>query len=279
MSSILAALDMSLDDIIAKKKKSSNPDARPARKQAQPQGQGQAQAAASSAGPVRNNRRNRRNNRNQPYARQGQADDDDMMDVEDDGAAPAAGRRAGRRRGVDVKLPKKKGGAASILSRVGGAAPTQGTKILVKNLKFDIMEDDMRELFETVGKVTKAEIVYDRSGRSKGIARVWFAKRADAERAIKQFDGRELDHQKMFITLDTDSNVREGLFGTALATREADGVKFKVNLGGGKSENRNGGGRGARRGRGGRGGRGGNGGGAKSSEDLDNEMDAYMKDA
>ncbi|KAJ0389183.1 hypothetical protein ATCC90586_011860 [Pythium insidiosum] len=60
-----------MDDIIAKKKK-SNPDARPARKQQQPQGQAQAQAQkqASGAGPVRNNRRNRRNNRNQPYARQ-----------------------------------------------------------------------------------------------------------------------------------------------------------------------------------------------------------------
>lgn len=47
----------------------------------------------------------------------------------------------------------------------------------------------MRELFGTVGKVSKAEIVYDRSGRSKGIARVWFDRRADAEKAIKQYDG------------------------------------------------------------------------------------------
>lgn len=59
MSSILASLDMSLDDLIAKKKaRNSNPDARPAKKG----GRGD----ASGAGPVRG-RRNRQ--RNQPYAR------------------------------------------------------------------------------------------------------------------------------------------------------------------------------------------------------------------
>lgn len=59
----------------------------------------------------------------------------------------------------------------------------------MKNLKFDILEDDVRELFGTVGEVKKAEIVYDRSGRSKGIARVWYARKSDAEKAIKQYDG------------------------------------------------------------------------------------------
>lgn len=79
----------------------------------------------------------------------------------------------------------------SILSRVGGKAekPNLGTKVLVKNLKHDILEDDIKELFGTVGKVNQVEIVYDASGRSKGLARVWFLKAADAEKAIKQYDG------------------------------------------------------------------------------------------
>jgi len=59
MSSILASLDMSLDDLIAqKKKRPSNPDARPAKKG----GRGD----AGAAGPVRG-RRNRQ--RNEPYSR------------------------------------------------------------------------------------------------------------------------------------------------------------------------------------------------------------------
>lgn len=153
-------------------------------------------------------------------------DADDGMDVDDDDdvGAPAA-NKGGKKRSVVVNA-KGKGGksgasmspplpvskhsvtyasnpvaillpGASILSRLGGstdkkAAPSPGTKILVKNLKFDILEDDVSELFGTVGKVSKAEIVYDRSGRSKGIARVWFERRSDAEKAIKQYDGTYL---------------------------------------------------------------------------------------
>ncbi|TMW60005.1 hypothetical protein Poli38472_000047 [Pythium oligandrum] len=266
MSSILASLDMSLDDIIAKKK--TNPDARPA-KNYRPQQTG-------SAGPVRGNRRNHR--RNEPYSRRGDGDDD-LMDIEDDQPAASKKGPAAKRKAVVVKNKQQdKGGKkGSILSRLGKASnpANEGTKILVKNLQFDILEDEVRELFETVGKVTKAEIVYDRSGRSKGVARVWFAKRSDAEKAIKQYDGRTLDQQPMQITLDGDKNVRNGLFGTALSKREDDGVKFKVNLGG-KKDQRDQKGRG--RGRGGRGG--GRGGGApKTAEDLNDEMDTYMKDA
>jgi THO complex subunit 4 len=62
MSSILASLDMSLDDIISKKK-TSNPDARPAKSG----GRGGRGAATGGAGPVRN-RRNR-SGRNEPYSR------------------------------------------------------------------------------------------------------------------------------------------------------------------------------------------------------------------
>lgn len=41
--------------------------------------------------------------------------------------------------------------------------------------------------------------------------------------------GRTLDGQAMQITLDSDSNVRQGLFGTAL--RDDKDVKFKVSFG------------------------------------------------
>jgi hypothetical protein len=59
MSSILASLDMSLDDLIARKKtKPTNPAARPAK----------ANKDKDAAGPVRGGgRRNR--SRNQPYSR------------------------------------------------------------------------------------------------------------------------------------------------------------------------------------------------------------------
>ncbi|KAL4140060.1 hypothetical protein PRNP1_015292 [Phytophthora ramorum] len=285
MSSILASLDMSLDDLIARKKtKPSNPASRPAKanKDKEP-----------ATGPIRSGRRQNRG-RNQPYSRPRGGNDDDMdIDLDD---APDSGSRGGKQRSVVVKKPGKgdKKGSSSILSRLGGKdAAGPGTKILVKNLKFDILEEEVRELFGTVGKVSKAEIVYDRSGRSKGIARVWFARRSDADKAIKQYDGRTLDGQPMQIALDGDKNVRNGLFGTALDRDDKD-VRFKVSFGANSGNNENDqskGRRNRRRGRGGQGDRGSQGergsqGGrgkesasSKTAEDLDNEMDTYMKDA
>ncbi|KAJ8524604.1 hypothetical protein ON010_g16514 [Phytophthora cinnamomi] len=209
------------------------------------------------------------------------------MDVDLDDAPDSGNSRGGKKRSVVVKKPGnnggKKGGSSSILSRLGGKdAASPGTKILVKNLKFDILEEEVRELFGTVGKVSKAEIVYDRSGRSKGIARVWFARRSDADKAIKQYDGRTLDGQPMQITLDSDKNVRNGLFGTALERDDKD-VKFKVSFGGNNDNNdQQKGRRNRRRGRNDKdsqGGRGKDTAPSKTAEELDNEMDTYMKDA
>ncbi|RLN85770.1 hypothetical protein BBJ28_00007050 [Nothophytophthora sp. Chile5] len=118
--------------------------------------------------------------------------------------------------------------------------------------------------------------------------------------------GRTLDGQPMQITLDSDKNVRKGLFGTALQRDDKD-VKFKVSFGGNKDRDQP---KSAQGGRGGR--RGGRGGGyalifaslaigwrlagtdsmlcvcassrgkdapSKTSDELDNEMDTYMKDS
>lgn len=59
MSSILASLDMSLDDLIARKKtKTTNPASRPAK----------VNKEKDAAGPIRSGRR-RNQSRNQPYSR------------------------------------------------------------------------------------------------------------------------------------------------------------------------------------------------------------------
>ncbi|KAL3670053.1 hypothetical protein V7S43_005423 [Phytophthora oleae] len=275
MSSILASLDMSLDDLIAQKKtKVRNPASRPAKETKE----------KDAAGPIRSGRRRNRN-RNQPYSRSHGGNDDDM-DVDLDVTPDSGNNRGGKKRSVVVKKPGKGGkkGGSSILSRLGGKdAASPGTKIFVKNLKFDILEEEVRELFGTVGEVSKAEIVYDRSGRSKGIARVWFARRSDADKAIKQYDGRTLDGQPMQIVLDGEKNVRNGLFGTALE-RDSKDVKFKVSFGGNNDNEQSKGRRNRRRGRGNErggqeGGRGKESATSKTAEDLDNEMDTYMKDA
>lgn len=69
-SSILASLDMSLDDLIdSRKKKPTTKDARPAKgsRDTKNAPRGGAAADRGAAGPVRNNRRNRRGSA-QPYS-------------------------------------------------------------------------------------------------------------------------------------------------------------------------------------------------------------------
>lgn len=65
-------------------------------------------------------------------------------------------------------------------------------KIYVGNLSFRTTEDELAALFEQVGAVESVSIITDRdTGRSKGFGFVSMNDE-DAEKAIAQFNGREV---------------------------------------------------------------------------------------
>lgn len=61
--------------------------------------------------------------------------------------------------------------------------------IFVKNLPWSTSNDDLIELFSTIGKVERAEICYESNGRSKGTGVVQFDVHDTASIAIQKFMG------------------------------------------------------------------------------------------
>lgn len=66
--------------------------------------------------------------------------------------------------------------------------------IYVGNLSYGVSDDQLREVFEAYGTVSSAKVISDKySGRSKGFGFVEMDNKAEAEAAIEQLDGAEID--------------------------------------------------------------------------------------
>jgi len=72
--------------------------------------------------------------------------------------------------------------------------PLTPAKLFVGGLSRDTTTEDLQVAFSNFGKVIDAVVINDRNtGRSRGFGFVTYEKHAEADEAIKQLHGRELD--------------------------------------------------------------------------------------
>ena len=67
-------------------------------------------------------------------------------------------------------------------------------KLYCGNLSYETTEAALSELFGAIGEVTSVNLIIDRmSGRSKGFAFVEMAQASDAQQAINELNGKNVD--------------------------------------------------------------------------------------
>lgn len=118
----------------------------------------------------------------------------------------------------------------------------ENSKLYVGNLPFASTAQDLEALFGQVGTVNVVEIIFDKfTGRSRGFAFVTMANGDEAQKAVEQFHGHEVEGRALSVNI-------------ARPREERAPRSFGEGGGGGGYRGGGGGGRGGRGGyRGGRG--------------------------
>jgi RNA recognition motif-containing protein len=111
------------------------------------------------------------------------------------------------------------------------------TKLYVGNLSFNTSTQDLEQVFGEVGTVESTNIIEDRdTGRSRGFGFVEMSSKEEAENAIEQLNGKEIDGRELTVN---EAKPRENRAGGGGGNRGGGGGRGGYGGGGG---NRGGGG-------------------------------------
>jgi len=130
--------------------------------------------------------------------REDREDRDVKLYNEENGIVAPSSRGRGRGRGAGGRGDRS-GGAG------GEEAPSgesTGTQVVVHGLPWSFTWKELRPIFEGCGTIERADVVYGRDGRSRGYGTVQFSSQEEAQAAIDQFNGTELEGRTLSVKID-----------------------------------------------------------------------------
>ena len=111
------------------------------------------------------------------------------------------------------------------------------TKLYVGNLSFNTTETDLQDLFATVGPVQEVIIMQDRmTMKSRGFGFVTMVEAADAQAAISQYNGKQVEGRALTVNEARPKEERSGGGGGYSGGGGGGGQRSYGGGGGGRSD-------------------------------------------
>jgi cold-inducible RNA-binding protein len=86
----------------------------------------------------------------------------------------------------------------------------------VSNLSFHTTDEDLRNLFQEFGNVTSAKVIMDKvTARSRGFGFVEMPEDAEANTAMQQLEGKEIEGRSLSVKIAKPREENSGGFGGA----------------------------------------------------------------
>lgn len=74
------------------------------------------------------------------------------------------------------------------------------TNLFVGSIAYSVNDDQLKDFFSSAGSVVSAKVIVDReTGRSKGFGFVEMASDEEAQKAVKELNGKELDGRALVV--------------------------------------------------------------------------------
>ncbi|NWY01028.1 PABP4 protein, partial [Nothoprocta ornata] len=80
-----------------------------------------------------------------------------------------------------------------------GAKAKEFTNVYIKNFGDDMDDERLKELFSKYGKTLSVKVMTDTTGKSKGFGFVSFEKHEDANKAVEEMNGKDVNGKMVFV--------------------------------------------------------------------------------